>query len=325
MKATTSPKRGQRDFELLRNRSSSPYPPAAPKKSVFVNLIMSASSRRGQGGLTSPHLYGGSNMAKVMCEYNGADLFWFDLDGRVTAEIFDGKDVLDVGCGWGGKAIHFAEHTKLKSIAGFDLPGVFDPAAAMQLARQKKLDNCVFTTGYAESIPFPDEQFDVVLSEDVLEHVADPEQAITECHRVLRPGGRLVAKFPSFKSMKAHHLDRALSLPGLHYALPIATWASGLNYLLLDPKNGLSFEPFDEVVTTKYRKGVTRNLNGMDFEQFSDIVRRSPLRPSIFTLVPFNTAQGRPSFKKSIYNSIFQLGALREFLAYFVLLVAEKP
>ena len=42
------------------------------------------------------------------------------------------------------------------------------------------------------SIPLPDESFDVVLSTQVLEHVADPALYLAECHRVLRTGGRLV-------------------------------------------------------------------------------------------------------------------------------------
>src|SRR6476469_1391980 len=43
--------------------------------------------------------------------------------------------------------------------------------------------------GSAESLPFPDESFDVVLSTQVLEHVPDPEQALTEAVRVLKKGG----------------------------------------------------------------------------------------------------------------------------------------
>lgn len=40
------------------------------------------------------------------------------------------------------------------------------------------------------SLPYPDASFDFVVSDQVLEHVAgDPQRAIDECHRVLRPGG----------------------------------------------------------------------------------------------------------------------------------------
>lgn len=40
-------------------------------------------------------------------------------------------------------------------------------------------------------IPFPDDHFDVILSQAVLEHVPDPQLAVNEMARVLKPGGRL--------------------------------------------------------------------------------------------------------------------------------------
>ena len=42
------------------------------------------------------------------------------------------------------------------------------------------------------SVPLPDAQFDLILSTQVLEHVADPELYVSECHRLLKPGGTLV-------------------------------------------------------------------------------------------------------------------------------------
>jgi len=45
-------------------------------------------------------------------------------------------------------------------------------------------------------LPFADNTFDVVLSMQVLEHVQDPERAIREMHRVLRPGGKLCITLP---------------------------------------------------------------------------------------------------------------------------------
>ncbi|HEY2386751.1 MAG TPA: methyltransferase domain-containing protein [Candidatus Binatia bacterium] len=50
--------------------------------------------------------------------------------------------------------------------------------------------------GVLERLPFPDRSFDVVSAFDVLEHVVDPETALREIHRLLRPGGVLVAATP---------------------------------------------------------------------------------------------------------------------------------
>lgn len=45
-------------------------------------------------------------------------------------------------------------------------------------------------------LPYPDNSFDLVIHSDTLEHVSDPVQALRECHRVLRPGGRMLMTIP---------------------------------------------------------------------------------------------------------------------------------
>ncbi|MDW8065740.1 MAG: class I SAM-dependent methyltransferase [Anaerolineae bacterium] len=49
----------------------------------------------------------------------------------------------------------------------------------------------------AEALPYPDNTFDIVLSHEVIEHVADDRQAVAEMVRVLRPGGRILLFCPN--------------------------------------------------------------------------------------------------------------------------------
>jgi SAM-dependent methyltransferase len=51
--------------------------------------------------------------------------------------------------------------------------------------------------GRAESIPYPDESFDVVFANNVLEHIESPDLAFREISRVLKPGGVFLAKTPN--------------------------------------------------------------------------------------------------------------------------------
>jgi Methyltransferase domain len=74
----------------------------------------------------------------------------------------------------------------------------------------------------AEHLSFPDGSLDLVLSNDVLEHVAEPDDAIAEIARVLRPGGRLLLSIP-FMAGDEDSVRRARLTPaGVEHLLPPA-------------------------------------------------------------------------------------------------------
>jgi SAM-dependent methyltransferase len=85
-----------------------------------------------------------------------------------------GDRVLDYGCGVVAYR-HFFPRDARYSAA--DLPG--NPAATLLLEPDG-------------TVPAPDSSFDAVISTQVLEHVVDPALYLSECFRVLEPGGRLL-------------------------------------------------------------------------------------------------------------------------------------
>ncbi|NJL60106.1 MAG: class I SAM-dependent methyltransferase [Desulfobacteraceae bacterium] len=56
------------------------------------------------------------------------------------------------------------------------------------------LDEAIVATG--ESVPYPDEKFDIVFSANVFEHLSDPIKVFREIYRVLKPGGLFLFKHP---------------------------------------------------------------------------------------------------------------------------------
>lgn len=58
------------------------------------------------------------------------------------------------------------------------------------------------------ALSYGDAAFDVIVSNDVFEHIPDPAAALRECFRVLRPGGTMLATFP-FHTERADTLVRA--------------------------------------------------------------------------------------------------------------------
>jgi 2-polyprenyl-3-methyl-5-hydroxy-6-metoxy-1,4-benzoquinol methylase len=311
-----------RGLEELERLHGSVFPPEPPRRTRAVEAIVRLSRWRGDTAFVTPHLHHGSDRAKVDLEYGEADTFWEVFAGAATGATLRDKDVLDLGCGWGGKAIAYAERCAPASIEGFDLPGAMNPEVPTRVAAERGLTSVAFTTGYAEDVPFGDTRFDIVIMDDVLEHVADPPKVLAECFRVLRSGGLVLARFPSIRMARAHHLDRAIGWPGLHYVVPLRTWAAGLNQWLLD--SGERFEPFDEVVDTPYRRGVPRNLNGMDLSAFEAVVRGSGLVTRHLELVPLGLSGHGPA-ARSVYRALRRVPVLREPLSQTIAFVGVRP
>lgn len=110
------------------------------------------------------------------------------------ARLEPGESVLDVGCGTGTLAIAAKRRVGPTGIVhGIDAsPEMID--RAIRKAEKAGAD-VTFRTAIVEALPFPDRQFDVVLSTLMLHHLPRPtrEQGARELRRVLKPGGRVLA------------------------------------------------------------------------------------------------------------------------------------
>jgi SAM-dependent methyltransferase len=106
-----------------------------------------------------------------------------------------GKRVLEIGCGRGAFARYLAQQGA--SLVAAD----FSPAAVSHARKRLEGFDATAIVADIQSIPFPDESFDVVVSQETLEHVPDPEQGLRELVRVTRRGGRLLVTTPNYLSL----------------------------------------------------------------------------------------------------------------------------
>ena len=100
----------------------------------------------------------------------------------------DSARALDAGCGTGAVARVLAELPGVREVVGIDPSPVFIDKARELAKGDSRLS---FYTGDARAIQYPDASFDLVVFHTVLCHIPEPERAIQEAHRVLRPAGWL--------------------------------------------------------------------------------------------------------------------------------------
>ncbi len=109
------------------------------------------------------------------------------LTDYVQFDRWQGKKVLEVGCGVGSDLIRFAK-------AGADVTGIDLSSRSVFLAKERlhlyRYEGTVFEAD-AEGMPFTDSTFDFVYSCGVIHHTPDTQKAISEIYRVTKLGGEI--------------------------------------------------------------------------------------------------------------------------------------
>ena len=108
----------------------------------------------------------------------------------IRDQLRPGDRVLDLGCGDGAFTAVVAE-------AGGQVIGADVAQAAIDRAAAHHPGLDFRLVAIDEPLPFEDCQFDLVWASEVIEHIADTAQWLSEVRRVLAPGGRLLLTTPS--------------------------------------------------------------------------------------------------------------------------------
>jgi ubiquinone/menaquinone biosynthesis C-methylase UbiE len=116
-----------------------------------------------------------------------------DLHERLLREVPEGARLLDVGSGGGQHAVQVAQERPDVHVVGIDVSSTM-VRRSRALARRANVEGRVtFELGDGMDLTFDDASFDAVYCAGPLKQVSDKVRLLRECHRVLRPGGRLLA------------------------------------------------------------------------------------------------------------------------------------
>lgn len=120
-------------------------------------------------------------------------------------EPANGHSVLDVGCGAGYFLYLIREKYRAKgfvpALTGVDI-STFQLSYMTRRMHKEGISDAVAVHGNGEYLPFADASFDVVTCSEVIEHIRNPERALAEMRRVLKPTGRLLLSTPSMTAQK---------------------------------------------------------------------------------------------------------------------------
>ena len=241
---------------------------AAARLARWLILTAQRTKHRGSGGFSS-HSFDVKGDTR---EFPQADVerehfddffaLFPDFDVR---QLIQGKDLLDFGCGYGGKTVELVTRCGARRACGIE-PHPRMVEQAQRYAATRNAAGVSFMVCGDRDIPYPDESFDIVLSHDVLEHVVDPRRTIAEIHRVLRPGGLSFNVFPLYWGAKSHHLDYVTTMPGLHWVFPPRVLVRAVNTILATrPDFGTARQPAPPVAFDGARE-VLPGLNGLSGE-----------------------------------------------------------
>jgi SAM-dependent methyltransferase len=208
-----------------------------------------------------------------------------------AAQLRPGMRVLDLASGVGDPALSIAEAVGPSGhVTATDIgPGMI--GLAEELARSKGLTNIDFRVADVESLPFPDESFDVVTCRFGVMFFPDQVKAFRECLRILKPGGRVAfvawgGREQPFLTATINHVLKYVDAPPPDPEAPHA-FMFGERGLLQRRLEAAGFAGVREEVRT-----VSGRWTGTPEEYWQQFIEvAAPFRPLIAKLTPETRAK----------------------------------
>lgn len=213
----------------------------------------------------------------------GEQTIKFYLEHSTVDEMFKDKDVLDIGCGAGGKSLYYLSKGA-KSVTGIDVVEKYKEESE-SLAKELGLIGFEFVCGDASATDFKNDSFDTIIMNDAMEHVDNPSGVLKEIYRILKPGGKLYVNFPPYNHPFGAHLSDSIGIPWVHVFFSEKT-------LIKSYKELVSDKP-DKDMRINFRISKKENgeeyfsyINKMSIKRFNKLVSDSKFNCEYYAEVP---------------------------------------
>lgn len=164
-----------------------------------------------------------------------------------------GKKVLDFGCGYGPLS-------KVLYELGAKVYGIDLDKHKLQLAKKLCPREINFRLSGKKKILFNDGFFDAAVLFDVIEHLDNPKDILSEVRRVVRKEGQVLVEFSPFYGFSGPHLWKFTFLPMQLFPKKFVNW-------YIRKKKPLGF------ITPEYQLGVYNGLNRMTVKKFKKLLQ----------------------------------------------------
>lgn len=242
----------------------------------------------------------------------GAQTIAFYTKRYSPEEMFNGKTVVDIGCGAAGKSLYYASCGADKVI-GVEILEKYRTEAEKLAADLNLADKFEFVCADAAKLPFEENSIDTIIMNDAMEHVDDPEAVLTECLRVIKKGGRIFINFPPYYHPTGAHLSDAIFIPWVHMFFSEDVLIESYKHLAKNYPDGderIEFRISENVQGKEYFS----YINHMTIKRYKKILKKLGITPAYYKEEPL----------RNIVAPLAKLPLLKEMFVKMAVCVIEK-